>query len=273
MSTGGTHGTHAIELGPHRVVKRFRAGDREEGEREWRALQLLAGHAPGLAPAPLAAELGAEEPAITMSRLPGRRMRDRPHDGRALDALAEAVRTLHSALPPAVLADVPPRPGLAHDLRAHLRSWASRVQVPRRGEVGAAMDLGLRWLDRSDMESAAEDVPPVFGAGDGNLANYLWDGSRVRIVDFEDSGRSDRAFELAEITEHVGSWVVEPLDVRAFLSRFALTAQESARLRDCRRLLALVWLFLLSFDEERERPRNPPGTVERQARRLTARLS
>ncbi|SCK39874.1 aminoglycoside phosphotransferase [Streptomyces sp. WMMB 322] len=112
----------------------------------------------------------------------------------------------------------------------------------------------------------------VFGAGDGNLANHLWDGTRVRIVDFEDSGRSDRVFELAEITEHVGSWAEQPLDVRAFLGRFALTAQESARLRDCRRLLALVWLFLLSFDAARERPRNPPGTAERQARRLTALL-
>lgn len=37
---------------------------------------------------------------------------------------------------------------------------------------------------------------------------------------------------------------------------------------ECRRLLALVWLFLLSFDEDRENPRNPPGTAKRQARRL-----
>ncbi|WP_314172356.1 hypothetical protein [Streptomyces winkii] len=64
-----------------------------------------------------------------------------------------------------------------------------------------------------------------------------------------------------------------PLDVDAFLDRFVLTAVEAARLRDCRRLLALVWLFLLSFDEERDHPRNPPGTTTRQARRLTALLT
>ena len=273
MSTGGPHGTHSIELGPRRVIKRFRAGHREEAQREWRALQLLAEHAPGLAPVPLAAGLGTEEPAITMSRLPGARLRGRAHEGPALDALADAVQTLHSALPPDALADVPARPGLPHDLRAHLRSWVVRVQVPPRGEVDAAMALGLRWLDRTAVESAPEDVPAVFGAGDGNLANYLWDCSRVRIVDFEDSGRSDRAFELAEITEHVGSWVDEPLHIRAFLDRFALTERESARLRDCRRLLALVWLFLLLFDEQREHPRNPPGTAERQAGRLTTLLT
>ncbi|MGW8797311.1 phosphotransferase [Streptomyces sp. NPDC055775] len=111
------------------------------------------------------------------------------------------------------------------------------------------------------------DVPPVFGPGDGNLANYLWDGSEVRVVDFEDSGVSDRAFELAEITEHVASWVDQPLDIETFLEQFELTAAESLRLKDCRRPLALVWLFLLSFDKG-DKPRNPPGTAERQAGRL-----
>ena len=32
-------------------------------------------------------------------------------------------------------------------------------------------------------------------------------------------------------------------------------------------------LFLLLFDEKQEHPRNPPGTAERQARRLTALLT
>ncbi|MEV5979702.1 aminoglycoside phosphotransferase [Streptomyces sp. NPDC052114] len=113
-------------------------------------------------------------------------------------------------------------------------------------------------------------MPPVFGPGDGNLANYLWDGARVQVVDFEDSGRSDRAFELAEITEHVGSWVEHPLDVPTFLGYFDLTAAEESRLRDCRRLIALVWLFLLAFDHENVR--NPAGTTERQADRLRALL-
>jgi Ser/Thr protein kinase RdoA (MazF antagonist) len=110
-------------------------------------------------------------------------------------------------------------------------------------------------------------VPPVFGPGDGNLANYLWNGCRVQVVDFEDSGRSDRAFELAEITEHVGCWVERPLDVSGFLGRFDLSRAEAARLGECRRLLALVWLFLLASDDS-ENPRNPPGTAERQAGRL-----
>ncbi|WP_281367907.1 hypothetical protein [Nonomuraea typhae] len=32
-------------------------------------------------------------------------------------------------------------------------------------------------------ETLARPGTPVFGTGDGNLANYLWDGTRVGVVD------------------------------------------------------------------------------------------
>ncbi|MGW3743221.1 aminoglycoside phosphotransferase [Streptomyces sp. NPDC005146] len=130
------------------------------------------------------------------------------------------------------------------------------------------MNRGLARLADSGMETAGQaEVPRIFGPGDGNLADYLWDGSEVRVVDFVDSGVSDRAFAPAEITEHVTSWVDQPLDIETLLEQFELTAAESLRLKECRRLLALVWLFLLSFDKG-DKPRNPPGTAERQASRL-----
>ncbi|MFJ9718932.1 hypothetical protein ACIRPQ_23825 [Streptomyces sp. NPDC101213] len=66
----------------------------------------------------------------------------------------------------------------------------------------------------------------------------------------------------------MASWVDQPLDAEVFLDQFDLSAAERARLPECRRLLALVWLFLLAFDDPRH-PRNPPGTAERQAARLS----
>jgi Ser/Thr protein kinase RdoA (MazF antagonist) len=42
----------------------------------------------------------------------------------------------------------------------------------------------------------------VLGHGDPCLANFLCDVDQVRLVDFGDSGPSDRAFELAILTEH-----------------------------------------------------------------------
>ncbi|MFF1714990.1 phosphotransferase family protein [Streptomyces sp. NPDC058268] len=268
----GVWGTHVVEVTADQVVKRFPRGDEERAAREWRALTLLAEHAPGLAPDPRSLDLAAGAPTVVMSRLAGAPLRGCSLDDEQVKALAAAVNELHAAVPADALRHLPVRPGQQGDLVAQLEKWAVAVHPRVGGPVGRAMGRGLQWLAKAGLGTeGASQVGPVFGPGDGNLANYLWDGSRVRVVDFEESGRSDRAFELAEITEHVGSWVEHPLDVPAFLGHFEFTAAEEARLWECRRLLALVWLFLLAFDHEHVR--NPPGTVERQADRLMALLA
>lgn len=114
--------------------------------------------------------------------------------------------------------------------------------------------------------------PPTLGTGDGNLSNFLWDGSRIRVVDFEYSGRSDRAYELAEVTEHVATWVDTEFDVVAFLDHFDLPPVEARRLLQCRRLAAFEWLHVLSEQVAEGVWINPPGSQERQAERLLALL-
>jgi thiamine kinase-like enzyme len=107
----------------------------------------------------------------------------------------------------------------------------------------------------------------VFGHSDGNLANFLWDGSTVRIVDFERSGRSDRPFELAELVEHISMWVDREVDITFLLTCFKLTDHENERLREFRILFAFIWLLRL-LPGRPANARNPPGTLERQARRF-----
>ncbi|MFL1427521.1 MULTISPECIES: aminoglycoside phosphotransferase family protein [unclassified Nocardiopsis] len=257
-----------VELGPYVVTKRFRPGDHGRCAREWRALTLLATHAPGVAPRPLTIDFDAAAPVVTMTRLYGEPLRGQVLDSVSTAALVETVAELHSAVPPGVLDRLSTRPGHQRNLCEFVYTWAPKARPGLGNHVARALDEGLTWLNGSALRDTTKaNVQSVFGPGDGNLANYLWGGSRVRVVDFEESGRSDRAFELAEITEHVGSWVEYPLDVSVFLSRFALTPAESDRLQECRRLLALVWLLLLCRDAKGER-RNPPGTTDRQARRL-----
>ncbi|MFI7634275.1 phosphotransferase family protein [Nonomuraea sp. NPDC049400] len=99
------------------------------------------------------------------------------------------------------------------------------------------------WRGRPWRSCSRGRAPPVFGTGDGNIANYLWDGTKVRVIDFEYSGRSDRAFELAEVTEHIAVWENDPAGMTAVLERLELTAGEAARLTECRRLMALFWLL------------------------------
>jgi aminoglycoside phosphotransferase (APT) family kinase protein len=142
----------------------------------------------------------------------------------------------------------------------------AQLDLDSYGLVRRAWQAGADWfrggpLDRLD----AGD--PVLGQGDSNLANFLWDGTEVRIVDFEDSGPSDRAFELADLVEHISAWPDASLPADVVLGSFGLTAAKQVRVREYRRLCALFWLVML-LPGRPGRDRNPAGTLERQAARL-----
>ncbi|NUP64031.1 MAG: aminoglycoside phosphotransferase family protein [Nonomuraea sp.] len=246
--------THVLDFDGDVVTKRYIDDKPGAAEREWRALNLLAEHAPGLAPEPIAYEAGV----VQMTRIDGAPLRGLAVRDACVAAMAEALTELYEAVPPDVLATVPVRPwqveAVTDWVGQRVAAWRPRDPLADR-----AVKEGARWL--AAWRPGTSGTSPVFGAGDGNLANFLWDGARVRIVDFEDSGRSDLAFELAELSEHVSMWVDGEVEIA---HRFELSGQEERRLRDCRKLHSLTWLFLLSHDS----PRNPPGTFARQVERV-----
>lgn len=266
---------HTVDIGRTTVVKRFRSWERGEPEREWRTLALLARHAPGLAPVPV--ERTAAPPTITMTRVPGTPLRGTQVGPEQLEPLAAALTRFQQALPRTEIDALPPRlwaPGdiltaVRDQCAAAPRGRAGRTTDDRQGSA-TALDAGARWVVAPALDTlvAAEPAAPVLGFADGNLANYLWDGSRVHLVDFESAGRADRLQELAEIAEHVSVWSDSSLDAEALIEHFPLTRPERTRLRDLRRLTALMWLLMLEADSHGARPRNPRGTVARQAGRL-----
>jgi aminoglycoside phosphotransferase (APT) family kinase protein len=138
---------------------------------------------------------------------------------------------------------------------------------PSGGVLAAAYDAAVAWWSGSDpaLLRTRPDVL-VLGHRDPNLANYLWDGSDVRIVDFEDSAISDPATELAIFAEHLAT---RSVDVETFAQRFDVDPE---RYLAARRLWAMFWLHLLLPGGPAER-RNPPGTAERQAERVLGLLS
>ncbi|MFC4111833.1 phosphotransferase [Nonomuraea zeae] len=252
------HHTHELAFDGDVVTKRYVDSKPGAAEREWRGLSLLAEHAPGLAPAPIAFEDGV----VRMTRIDGVPLRGLPPGAVHLAAMAEALAELHAAVPARVLESVPLRPWQ----REAVVDWVARrcaAWEPREPLVDRAVKEGAKWLESWSPGDAG--ITPVFGAGDGNLANFLWDGARVRVVDFEDCGRSDRAFELAELVEHASMWVDGEVEIAP---AFELSPLEERRMGECRKVQALVWLFLLSH----EHPRNPPGTFQRQAERVLTRL-
>jgi thiamine kinase-like enzyme len=108
----------------------------------------------------------------------------------------------------------------------------------------------------------------VIGQGDANLANYLWDGETVRLVDFEDAGASEMAYELGFVVEHLAG---RETDWTSLLDGFAGEV-DSGRLRDARLTSAAHWLLLLLPGGPAAR-RNPPGTLEAQAKRILTQLA
>jgi Phosphotransferase enzyme family len=264
--------THGVEILADRVVKRFRSCTGGEHDREWRALTLLDRYAPDLAPAPLGAYLAADPPVVIMSRLPGEPLRGGVVQPAQIEAMARTLAGIFDAVPGPLARELPSRRHNLRQIEIATRSSARELPADVPCAIRDAVTEGLRWLDMTPFgPSCRADVPPVFGQGDGNLANFLWDSDRVRLVDFEDSGRSDRAYELADITEHVATWVDTDFDTSLFLGHFSLSMAEERRLSEYRRLFALHWLLFLAC-EDAERPRNPPGTAARQADRLQSLL-
>jgi Ser/Thr protein kinase RdoA (MazF antagonist) len=255
--SGGTRAyapatTHDIAFEGGNVVKRFRGRAQAEARREWQALNLLARYAPGLAAEPVCQRLEDSPPLVAMTVVPGRPLGSEPLTAAQLDAVAVALDQLHRAIPDAIL-------------RGLEDSGTLPRVVGRIRQLAGAWRSALAWLD-SDWVAGAGGRP-VFGLGDGNLANLLWDGERVRLVDFEDSGPSHRAQELADLVEHISVWAGAAVEAEAVLGRFDLSPAECHQVAVLRRLFAAFWLMMLLPGGPASH-RNPPGTLDRQAARL-----
>jgi hypothetical protein len=247
--------THDLTFSGTVLTKRYRSWSRGEHHREWLVLQHVHRYARDLVPRPLAADLDADPPSLTMTVVPGQPLHGALDTGR-LDALVAAIRRLWAV----------PHKGLPT-----VGSWRDGLDFARRltagprpagGLAAAAYDAAVAWWDGPDPAILVAPPPTtVLGHGDPNLANYLWDGERVRIVDFEDAGARDPAAEVAILVEHLSARAVDSDDLCA---RFEV---DPVRLRANRRLWAMFWLRLLLPGGPAE-PRNPPGTAQVQARRL-----
>jgi aminoglycoside phosphotransferase len=265
--------THEVSIDRARgiVVKKFRSADRDEPAREWAALKLLAKHASGLAPAPVRADLDAAPATIEMTWLPGTELGGPTLTPAQTQALAAALDRLWSCVPSprGHPATAPNADRLTAKVRSMLTAGLAMGNDPA---VTRACATAAAWLDSGALNRPYPGGTSVLGQGDPCLANFIWDGTLIRIVDFEDSGPSDRAFELAILTEHISAWSDARLNADDFLALFDLTGAEAARVHVFRCLAALFWLTLLRPGGPAS-ARNPPGTLQRQAARLLILLS
>ncbi len=243
--------THTVEVTDEVLTKHYTSWSRDEPGREWAALNLLSQHAPSLAPVPLdRSQPASPGPWVSMSVLPGQPL-SKALTPSQLDALGDALTTLWSVDPHGLpLIDTAALVDRTRTALALLRTGA--------GVIAGAATAAAAWLDSF---AGFELRDPVVGHGDPNLANYLWDGSRIRIVDFEDAGLGDRTVELANLIEHLSG---RATDWSSVVRRFDV---DPDRLREARCLWAAFWLTLIGPGGP-SADRNPPGTAEAQARRV-----
>jgi len=262
--------THDVTISAGAVRKVYVSWDEGEPEREWAALVLLDREAPGLAPRPLGRDEQAGRPVVVMSELPGRPLTD-VVSVKQQRGLVDALRRLFAIEVDDRLAERANGPSV---LRGQLLEWFAESHDLARCEDSAlvtrAVARAREWL-ATDGEIVETITDPVIAVGDGNLDNVLWDGEQCRLIDFEEHGASDLAFELADVVEHASSRLDRRLDVDAFLTAMRLDPPQRRRVDGYRRLMACLWLAILlpgngGFD------RNPPGSTEDQARHLLAML-
>lgn len=204
-----------------------------------------------------------------MSRVPGEPLGTRRVTEAQERAIAAAPSRLHHAIPPSVLATVERAPGSPQLLPDRIRDMAHACNAELLDPLARqAHRAALAWLDNRWAEhSASVTGQQVFAQGDPNLANHLWDGDNVHVVDFESSGRGDQATELADFVEHITVWAHAGIDAEAFLDRFDLNPSERQQITHLRRLFASFWVMRLQPSGSAY-PLNPVGTFERQVSRL-----
>jgi aminoglycoside phosphotransferase len=263
--------THRLTMDGDVVRKRFVSWSDGEAKREWAGLTTLARHVPGLAPAPISQEIEDGEPVVVMSRVPGSPLGSKPLTIAQIAALTTALRRLFSA--PAAL-DAEERAFGPSVMRSVVGEWAREDYDLRECRdpalVGRALTLARRWL-ASDDPQHDRVTDAVLALGDGNLENIMWDGTTCRLIDFEEFGISDIAYELADVVEHVSSRLRRLMDVDAFLDQFPLGTEQRMRLAAFRQLLATFWLVML-LPGNGGFGRNPVGSTEDQAHHVIALL-
>lgn len=267
--------THDLSFTGTEVRKRFLTWTNGEADREWACLQVIWEHAPGIAPRPLRRETVDGHPVVIMERLPGGPLGQRPLAGGQTTSLGRTLRRLYSIpVDLIVAAGISERRYGPSTLPQALPGWLRGVDdlsgCRDPVQVREGIDAALEWLDMPDALPAARLIR--LGIADLNPANIIWDGNTCRLVDFEDGGITDPAYDLADHVEHIAARFARVFDPEALSAAVAFSDDDRDRMRRYRPLWAAFWLVMLLPGNGGFR-RNPPGSAEAQARHLIRLIS
>lgn len=264
------HHVFATELaGEPVVLKVYSRPRRGEAEREWRTLGLL--EPLDVAPYPISFHDHPLFPTVAMSYLPGSAKDPSELREDELLSIFETHRKIQRLGVPGGVEDAINHPtnGLTRTRRyldVYLAS--ARELFGNAPSLEDAWNLAREWVARLEVEDLVGSQRAVLCRGDVNLVNYLWSGTEVKLIDFEDAGLNHPSFELADMAEHPNSRQVPGMRWEKVMETFGLDPEA---VWAGRRLLAVFWMTILA-GKPRARDLNPPGALEEAACRVNAYL-
>ncbi len=159
--------------------------------RERELMAARAAHEAGFAP-----EIVYAEPGVVVSRFIDGRTYG-PEDVRGdIGRIAETMRRFHLEMPRHVSG-----PGFIFWVFHVIRDYA---RILEKGGSRMAMRLGEFVTLAEELESVQDPLPIVFGHGDLLPANFIDDGKRLWLIDFEYAGFSTAMFDLAGVASNAG---------------------------------------------------------------------
>lgn len=225
-------------------IKLYRKNDRQRVEREWRGLTHAASL--GCAPKPLWLDEDPQQPALGMTLLPGSPILDVLDPATAIKALAENTRALQDVPLTGPLGDLERVDSIAHHITRLTDVWpaqlAGAAEEPMTQDMFALLHC---WESGGDAELLAQPAKRVFSRGDANLLNWLHDGQRAYVVDFEYSGYSDAAVDAADHVEHISARAIPDEIWNSTEADLGVNPSNRARFDAARRTIALRWLAVL----------------------------
>lgn len=267
--------THQLTVERAVVRKRFVSWGDGEADREWKCLSLLAAHAPGVSPRPVRREFEGDAPIVVMERLDGTPLPLEPATPEQIKALGRTLRRVYAV--PLVSIEAVGLPERRFGPSVIAGELSAALARPRDLRECDDPDLVRQVLELAIVHMTTNDVLPAsrlttMGIADLNPANVLWDGDQCRLVDFEDGGLTEPAFELADHVEHIASRFASVYDVQGLVDAVGLTPEQRDRFEKYRVLWATFWLIML-LPGNGAHSRNPRGTTESQAMHVRRLLS
>lgn len=239
LAGGRNNGVYRAQVnGRDCCIKVFKVDIRQRGQREWETLLYLREHGIDYMPAPYQFATVDGTAILVMELVRGSHLGHKYLSRAQLEILACRVKRLHTL----------PFEGRPEKARVFLAP--ARVDglidlmkgVPVQDQATAQCLALWNTISRgSALGLLRQTGELVFSRMDTSLANMLWDGATIRLVDLEYGGWTERVFDLAEQVEHVQSRETPDSEWAWYLQQFSLPPEECSRLKLAQRLLAFDW--------------------------------